>query len=101
MSCFISQPGFGPFGEHRVNASWAAVQEMTKLDLPDDLSLIPLEIPVEYKAVDKLVPFIWEKYKPDVSIVGFQELILCFLKGLTVVTESLTTDVICKMWVTP
>ncbi|KAJ8030046.1 Pyroglutamyl-peptidase 1 [Holothuria leucospilota] len=60
--------GFGPFGEHRVNASWAAVQEMSKLDLPDNLSLIQLEIPVEYKAVDKLVPFIWEKYKPDLVI---------------------------------
>ncbi|PIK49990.1 putative pyroglutamyl-peptidase 1 [Apostichopus japonicus] len=60
--------GFGPFAEHRVNASWAAVQEMSKLDLPDYLSVIPVEMPVEYKAVDEIVPLIWARYKPDLVI---------------------------------
>ncbi|XP_036097945.1 pyroglutamyl-peptidase 1 isoform X3 [Molossus molossus] len=38
--------GFGPFGEHTVNASWIAVQELEKLGLGDSVDLHVYEIPL-------------------------------------------------------
>nr|XP_008534442.1 PREDICTED: pyroglutamyl-peptidase 1 [Equus przewalskii] len=51
--------GFGPFGEHTVNASWIAVQELEKLGLGDSVDLHVYEIPVEYKTVQRLIPSLW------------------------------------------
>uniref|UniRef100_A0A1B0GSY1 Pyroglutamyl-peptidase I n=1 Tax=Mus musculus TaxID=10090 RepID=A0A1B0GSY1_MOUSE len=45
--------GFGPFGEHTVNASWIAVQELEKLGLGDSVDLHVYEIPVEYQTVQR------------------------------------------------
>ncbi|XP_041617822.1 pyroglutamyl-peptidase 1 isoform X1 [Vulpes vulpes] len=59
--------GFGPFGEHTVNASWIAVQELEKLGLGDSVDLHVYEIPVEYKTVQRLIPALWEKHSPQVS----------------------------------
>uniref|UniRef100_A0A8C8YGU1 Pyroglutamyl-peptidase I n=1 Tax=Prolemur simus TaxID=1328070 RepID=A0A8C8YGU1_PROSS len=61
--------GFGPFGEHTVNASWIAVQELEKLGLGDSVDLHVYEIPVEYKTVQRLIPALWEKHSPQVSCV--------------------------------
>uniref|UniRef100_A0A2K6G209 Pyroglutamyl-peptidase I n=1 Tax=Propithecus coquereli TaxID=379532 RepID=A0A2K6G209_PROCO len=60
--------GFGPFGEHTVNASWIAVQELEKLGLGDSVDLHVYEIPVEYKTVQRLIPALWEKHSPQVSL---------------------------------
>ncbi|KAM9330572.1 pyroglutamyl-peptidase 1 [Gastrophryne carolinensis] len=57
--------GFGPFGEHKVNASWVAVQELEKLGLGDRVDLQVYEIPVEYQAVQRLIPDLWTKHNPE------------------------------------
>ncbi|XP_072050736.1 pyroglutamyl-peptidase 1-like [Amphiura filiformis] len=56
--------GFGPFGEHEVNASWVAVQELAKMGLSNDVELLVCEIPVIYKDVKERVPLLWKKYDP-------------------------------------
>ena len=44
--------GFGPFGIHKVNASWVAVQELKNLGLEDPfVDLITEEIQVDYDFV--------------------------------------------------
>ncbi|KAL2097083.1 hypothetical protein ACEWY4_006290 [Coilia grayii] len=60
--------GFEPFGEHKVNASWSAVQELEKLGLGEDIHLLVKEIPVEYKAVSELLPSLWKQYKPELVV---------------------------------
>nr|XP_015296292.2 pyroglutamyl-peptidase 1 isoform X3 [Macaca fascicularis] len=64
----LSSQGFGPFGEHTVNASWIAVQELEKLGLGDSVDLHVYEIPVEYKTVQRLIPALWEKHSPQISL---------------------------------
>ena len=60
-------PGFGPFGEHKVNASWSAVQELQRLGLEDDdVELVISEIAVEYEMAAKIVPQLWKDYDPCV-----------------------------------
>ena len=63
--CLLS--GFGPFGNHTVNASWVAVQELALMGIANDVELITIEIPVEYDTVRVLVPELWNKYKPKVG----------------------------------
>ena len=60
--------GFGPFGNHKVNASWAAVQELQQLVADDDFILVTHEIPVVYAAVDDIVPALWKLHEPKVTI---------------------------------
>nr|ACO07427.1 Pyroglutamyl-peptidase 1 [Oncorhynchus mykiss] len=48
--------GFEPFGEHTINASWVAVQELKKLGLGKDIDLHVYEVPVDYQAVQSLIP---------------------------------------------
>ncbi|EGV97445.1 Pyroglutamyl-peptidase 1 [Cricetulus griseus] len=60
--------GFGPFGEHTVNASWIAVQELEKLGLGDSVDLHVYEIPVEYQTVQRLIPALWEKHSPQLVV---------------------------------
>ena len=64
LTCLIS--GFGPFGNHAVNASWVAVQELAQMGIANDVDLITAEIPVEYDTVRNGVPDLWNKYKPRV-----------------------------------
>uniref|UniRef100_A0A8D0XGA1 Pyroglutamyl-peptidase I n=1 Tax=Sus scrofa TaxID=9823 RepID=A0A8D0XGA1_PIG len=59
---------FGPFGEHTVNASWIAVQELEKLGLGDSVDLHVYEIPVEYQTVQRLIPALWEKHSPQLVV---------------------------------
>uniref|UniRef100_A0A3B4B057 Pyroglutamyl-peptidase I n=1 Tax=Periophthalmus magnuspinnatus TaxID=409849 RepID=A0A3B4B057_9GOBI len=67
--------GFGPFGEHTVNASWVAVQELKKLGLGSGVDLHVYEVPVEYHTVQTLVPALWEQYHPLLVIhVGVSEM---------------------------
>ncbi|KAM8960504.1 pyroglutamyl-peptidase 1 [Pelodytes ibericus] len=60
--------GFGPFGEHAVNASWIAVQELEKLGLGDEVDLKVYEVPVEYQTVQRLIPEIWKKHRPQLIV---------------------------------
>ena len=60
--------GFGPFASHSVNASWHAVTELAKLGVAHNVNLVTLEIPVEYKTVQKLIPELWAKYKPHLVV---------------------------------
>uniref|UniRef100_H0YRZ3 Pyroglutamyl-peptidase I n=1 Tax=Taeniopygia guttata TaxID=59729 RepID=H0YRZ3_TAEGU len=59
---------FGPFGEHAVNASWIAVQELEKLGLRDDVDLHVYEVPVEYQTVQRLIPALWKKHSPQLVV---------------------------------
>lgn len=60
--------GFGPFGNHNVNASWEAVLELDKLVTGDEFMLITREIPVEYYTVRTLIPTLWKEYQPKLVI---------------------------------
>lgn len=61
--------GFGPFGTHKVNASWEAVKLLreksgSKLQQLYNIDLIIEEIPVVYDHVASRVPQIWKEYDP-------------------------------------
>ncbi|XP_051989691.1 pyroglutamyl-peptidase 1 [Xyrauchen texanus] len=60
--------GFEPFGDHTVNASWVAVQELEKLGLGDDINLHVAEVPVEYQAVQNLLPSLWKQHLPQLVV---------------------------------
>ncbi|XP_034559829.1 pyroglutamyl-peptidase 1-like [Notolabrus celidotus] len=60
--------GFEPFGEHAVNSSWVAVQEMEKLGLGEAVDLHVCEVPVEYQAVQTLLPSLWKEHQPQLVV---------------------------------
>lgn len=58
--------GFGPFGDHQINASWEAV----KL-LPDEFKgylIVKKEVPVSYEDVDDQIPSLWMSLRPRLVI---------------------------------
>lgn len=65
--------GFGPFGDHVVNASWEAVKELPNLcahsEEFSDITLITEQIPVSYNYVSTNIPMLWKKYDPIVNII--------------------------------
>ena len=66
--CIVLITGFGPFGKHKVNASWAAVRELKELVVNDDFILVTHQIPVVYAAVDDIVPALWKQRRPKLVI---------------------------------
>ncbi|CAK6952360.1 pyroglutamyl-peptidase 1-like [Scomber scombrus] len=60
--------GFEPFGEHTVNASWVAVQELERLGLGEAVDLYVCEVPVEYQAVESLLPSLWKQHQPQLVV---------------------------------
>ena len=60
--------GFGPFGNHGVNASMEAVKLLSTLEIEKELNikLITQEIPVEYDYVKNSIPKMWELHRPKV-----------------------------------
>lgn len=60
--------GFGPFRDHKVNASWVAVKTMKDTGgLGEDIDLEIIQIDVDYAFVDSEIPKIWKK-KPKLMI---------------------------------
>lgn len=59
--------GFGPFGEHNVNASWEAVKLLPEYKI-ENVQIVVEEIPVVYKYVEKNIPLLWKKYNPKVRV---------------------------------
>nr|CAH7744939.1 unnamed protein product [Callosobruchus chinensis] len=73
MNDTVLVTGFGPFGEHRVNASWESVKLLP--DTIHNTSIIKKEIPVVYSCVDSTVPSLWKQYNPSLVIhVGVSSL---------------------------
>lgn len=62
--------GFGPFGSHKINASWQAVKLLPEmLDVDDlDVTLIVEEIPVDYEESVKRMSKLCEEHKPILVI---------------------------------
>uniref|UniRef100_UPI003AAB103A pyroglutamyl-peptidase 1 n=1 Tax=Centroberyx gerrardi TaxID=166262 RepID=UPI003AAB103A len=60
--------GFEPFGEHTVNSSWVAVQELERLGLGEAVDLHVCEVPVEYQAVQSLLPSLWKQHQPQLVV---------------------------------
>ncbi|XP_076245163.1 pyroglutamyl-peptidase 1 [Calliopsis andreniformis] len=64
--------GFGPFGNHIVNASWEAVKELCKLVVDSsewkDIKVVTKEIPVSYEDVANYIPTLWKEYNPLVIL---------------------------------
>lgn len=60
--------GFEPFGEHTVNSSWVAVQELKRLGLGEEIDLHVCEVPVEYQAVQSLLPSLWKQHQPQLVV---------------------------------
>lgn len=65
MEDIVIITGFGPFGEHKVNASWEAVRLLQKFKI-DGAKIVVEEIPVTYSYVEERIPLLWENYKPKV-----------------------------------
>lgn len=59
--------GFGPFGTHKQNSSWLTVQELVKMDI-EDFHVVAEEIPVEYGPVAEMVPMLWKKIQPQLTV---------------------------------
>ncbi|KAM9323316.1 pyroglutamyl-peptidase 1-like [Pholidichthys leucotaenia] len=60
--------GFGPFCGHPVNSSWVAVQELERLGLGEVVDLYVCEVPVEYQAVQNLLPSLWKEHQPQLVV---------------------------------
>ncbi|XP_067946651.1 pyroglutamyl-peptidase 1-like [Watersipora subatra] len=60
--------GFGPFGEHKINASWEAVKELSKLGVAHNVNLVTQQIPVEYESVQKIIPELWKQWQPKLVV---------------------------------
>nr|XP_043883418.1 pyroglutamyl-peptidase 1-like [Solea senegalensis] len=60
--------GFEPFGEHAVNSSWVAVQELEQLGLGEAVELYVREVPVDYQAVERLLPSLWKELQPQLVV---------------------------------
>lgn len=60
--------GFGPFDCHTVNASWEAVKQLAQLGVAHNVNLITVEIPVDYKVVQQLIPNLWETHQPELVV---------------------------------
>ncbi|XP_030608142.1 pyroglutamyl-peptidase 1-like [Archocentrus centrarchus] len=60
--------GFEPFAEHAVNSSWVAVQELERLGLGEAVDLYVCEVPVEYQAVQSLLPSLWKEHQPQLVV---------------------------------
>uniref|UniRef100_A0A3Q3W276 Uncharacterized protein n=1 Tax=Mola mola TaxID=94237 RepID=A0A3Q3W276_MOLML len=63
-----SVDGFEPFGEHEVNSSWVAVQELERLGVDESVDLHVCEVPVEYQAVQSLLPSLWKEHEPQLAV---------------------------------
>ncbi|XP_077989259.1 pyroglutamyl-peptidase 1-like [Glandiceps talaboti] len=87
--------GFGPFLDHKTNVSWSAVQELKKIDLGEDVTLVTQELPVVYDDVKEIVPSLWKQHKPKlvihVGVSGIAEAIT--LEELAHNTEYTKKDV--------
>jgi pyroglutamyl-peptidase len=70
--------GFGPFGDHKINASWETVKLLPSMNVEEELGvrLIIHEIPVAYESVAEKVPFIWKAYNPMVCICFLPEYVM-------------------------
>ncbi|KAK5612972.1 Pyroglutamyl-peptidase 1 [Crenichthys baileyi] len=60
--------GFEPFGEHAVNSSWVAVQELERLGLGEAVDLHVCELPVDYQAVENILPSLWKEHQPQLAV---------------------------------
>ncbi|XP_008195874.1 pyroglutamyl-peptidase 1 [Tribolium castaneum] len=58
--------GFGPFGDHAVNASWESVKLLPQE--VDGYTIIKEEISVAYETVDKKIHLMWKEYNPALVI---------------------------------
>uniref|UniRef100_A0A8D3CU27 Pyroglutamyl-peptidase I n=1 Tax=Scophthalmus maximus TaxID=52904 RepID=A0A8D3CU27_SCOMX len=65
---FSPSAGFEPFGNHAVNSSWVAVQELERLGLGEAVDLFVCEVPVEYQAVQRLLPSLWKERQPQLVV---------------------------------
>ncbi|XP_039190621.1 pyroglutamyl-peptidase 1 isoform X1 [Crotalus tigris] len=83
--------GFGPFGEYSVNASWIAVQELEKMGLGEDVDLHVYEIPVEYQAVQRLIPALWKKHSPQKAFDLFSKQLVVHV-GLSGMATTVTLE---------
>jgi pyroglutamyl-peptidase len=61
--------GFGLFRDYQVNASWEVARMLPATGIADELNinLVTINVPVSYKDVDRIVPDLWDQYKPVVS----------------------------------
>lgn len=62
--------GFGPFGNHVVNASMETVKLLATLEIEKELNikLVTQELPVKYDYVKDTIPKIWELYNPKLMV---------------------------------
>lgn len=62
--------GFGPFGNHKVNASWEAVKALPikQLEQTHNVEIITAEIPVSYAHVSTEIPRLLKLHNPLVIL---------------------------------
>ncbi|PSN44877.1 Pyroglutamyl-peptidase 1 [Blattella germanica] len=69
--------GFGPFGEHKINASWECVRLLPTLNVEEEfgVKLVVKEVPVTYKYVSEHIPSFWKELDPMLVVhVGVSSL---------------------------
>ncbi|KAJ8717574.1 hypothetical protein PYW07_005504 [Mythimna separata] len=74
--------GFKPFLNYETNPSWEGVRYMdgARIAKEHSITLLRMEMPVSYAAVDAKVPKIWQWYQPDLTIhVGLNEEVKSFV----------------------
>nr|CAG4646622.1 EOG090X0F1W [Macrothrix elegans] len=63
--------GFGSFGVHSINSSTETVNTLASLGIEDEIKarlVTVTDIPVVYDHVKKLVPQLWQQYKPKLVV---------------------------------
>uniref|UniRef100_UPI00398EBCA5 pyroglutamyl-peptidase 1 n=1 Tax=Pristiophorus japonicus TaxID=55135 RepID=UPI00398EBCA5 len=60
--------GFGPFRQYVMNPSWAAVQELKKLGVGENVGLVTVELPVHYQRARELLTRLWETQEPQLAV---------------------------------
>lgn len=79
--------GFGPFGDHKINASWETVKLLPSLNIEEEfgVKLIIHEIPVTYDYIAENVPILWKEHNPMLVVhVGVSSL----ASGLTLEVQA-------------
>lgn len=59
--------GFGPFGDHRINASWESVKLLNERTI-DNYRIKTIEIPVVYDYVEGNVELLWKTHDPKLVV---------------------------------
>lgn len=68
------------------------------MGLGKDIHLLVKEIPVEYKAVSKLLPSLWNQYQPEVGAVNIALVCALFYNWNLCTVSNTNNNIVIKQW---